>query len=86
LLYIPCASTVAVIRTEAGKRLMWFSVLWSSALAYGAAVLFYQLGTASQHPEQSLFWVLSIILLLGMFVTYMRTANFSGGSRAVTTS
>ena len=55
LLYIPCASTVAVIRTEAGRRLMWFSVLWSSALAYGAAVLFYQLGTASQHPKQSLF-------------------------------
>jgi len=86
LLYIPCASTVAVIRTEAGRRLMWFSVLWSSALAYGAAVLFYQLGTARQHPEQSLFWVASIILLLGLFVAYMRSADFSGGSRAVTTS
>jgi ferrous iron transport protein B len=86
LLYIPCASTVAVIRTEAGKRLMWFSVLWSSALAYGVSVLFYQLGTAKQHPEQSLFWVLSIVCLLGLFVAYMRSANFSGGSRAVTTS
>ena len=86
LLYIPCASTVAVIRTEAGRRLMWFSVLWSSALAYGAAVLFYQLGTASQHPKQSLFWVLSIIILLGLFVAYMRSANFSGGSRAAATS
>jgi len=86
LLYIPCASTVAVIRTEAGRSLMWFSVLWSSALAYGAAVLFYQLGTVSQHPEQTLLWVLSIILLLGLFVAYMRSANFSGGSRAATTS
>lgn len=86
LLYIPCASTVAVIRTEAGKYLMWFSVLWSSALAYGAAVLCYQLGTVRQHPEQSLCWILSIIILLGLFVAYMRSNNLSGGSRAVTTS
>lgn len=86
LLYIPCASTVAVIRTEAGKRLMWFSVLWSSALAYGSAVLFYQLGTAKQHPEQSLLWVVSMMLLLGLCVAYMRSAHVSGGSRAVTTS
>lgn len=86
LLYIPCASTVAVIRTEAGKRLMWFSVLWSSALAYGVSVLFYQLGTINQHPEQTMFWVLSIVLLLGLFVAYMRSHDFSGDSRAATTS
>jgi ferrous iron transport protein B len=86
LLYIPCASTVAVIRTEAGRRLMWFSVLWSSALAYGAAVLFYQLGTANKHPEQTLVWVLSIIILLGLLVAYMRSNYFSGGSHVVTTS
>ena len=86
LLYIPCASTVAVIRTEAGRRLMWFSVLWSSALAYGAAVLFYQLGTLNQHPEQTIAWVVSILLLLGLFVGYMRSANLSGGSRAATTA
>jgi len=86
LLYIPCASTVAVIRTEAGRRLMWFSVLWSSALAYGSAVLFYQLGTAYRHPEQSMVWVLSMVLLLGLFIAYMRLADFSGGSRAAATS
>lgn len=86
LLYIPCASTVAVIRTEAGRRLMWFSVLWSSAIAYGTAVLFYQLGTINQHPEQTLIWVCSILVLLSLLIAYMRLSHVSGGSHAVTTS
>jgi ferrous iron transport protein B len=86
LLYIPCASTVAVIRTEAGRRVMWFSVLWSSAIAYSAAVLFYQLGTVNQHPEQTLIWVSSICLLLGLLVAYMRSHHASGGSHVVATS
>jgi len=86
LLYIPCASTVAVIRTEAGRRVMWFSVLWSSAIAYSTAVLFYQLGTVNQHPAQTLIWVCSIFLLLGLLITSMRSHHVSGGSRVVTTS
>jgi ferrous iron transport protein B len=86
LLYIPCASTVAVIRTEAGRRLMWFSVLWSSAIAYSAAVLFYQLATVNQHPEQTLIWVVTIFLLMGGLITYMRSHHVSGGDHVVTTS
>ncbi|MDF1645581.1 MAG: ferrous iron transport protein B [Legionellaceae bacterium] len=82
LLYVPCASTIAVIREEAGRRLMWFSVLWSTALAYGTAVLFYQLGTMNQHPKQSMFWVLGLFLLLGLFVFGMRAGRLPGGSRA----
>jgi ferrous iron transport protein B len=42
LLYIPCVSTMAAIRQEANRRLMWFSIMWSIVLAYGSAVLFYQ--------------------------------------------
>jgi ferrous iron transport protein B len=86
LLYVPCASTVAVMRTEAGKKLMWFSVLWSTALAYSAAVLFYQLGTMHQHVEQSIAWVLGLGLLLGLFVAWMRAGGLPGGPRAVSAS
>ncbi|MDF1678868.1 MAG: ferrous iron transport protein B [Legionellaceae bacterium] len=82
LLYIPCASTVAVIREEAGRRLMWFSVVWSLLLAYGTAVLVYQLGTVQQHMEQSIAWVVGIVALFGAIVLLMRTSILSGGPRA----
>lgn len=62
LLYIPCVSTMAVIRQEANQRLMWFSILWSFLIAYAAAVIFYQAATFLQHPQQSLLW---IILMVG---------------------
>lgn len=45
LLYIPCVSTMAVIRQEANRSWMWFSVLWSIVLAYTTAVIFYQTAT-----------------------------------------
>ncbi|MCH9756364.1 MAG: ferrous iron transport protein B [Gammaproteobacteria bacterium] len=86
LLYVPCASTVAVIREEAGRHLMWFSVLWSTALAYASSVLFYQLGTASQHPEQTMLWVAGLMALLGVLVFWMRVGRLQGGSHAFRTS
>lgn len=61
LLYIPCISTMAVIRQEAGRRFMWFSIVWSLVLAWGMAVGFYQLATVLTHPMQTLCWVLMIV-------------------------
>lgn len=47
LLYTPCLSTVAVIRSESkSAKFTWFSVLWSLALAWLASFAFYQLATA----------------------------------------
>ena len=61
LLYIPCVSTMAVVRQEAGRRLMWFSVVWSLVVAYAAAVLFYQVATLVAHPSQSIFWAAAML-------------------------
>ena len=72
LLYIPCVSTMAVIRQEAGRRFMWFSITWSLVLAYGVSVGFYQMATAMAHPEQTLLWVVCITLVMGMFILMMR--------------
>lgn len=70
LLYIPCVSTMAVIRQEANKQLMWTSVIWSFFVAYAAAVIFYQLARVGQHPQQTFLWVTG--LLLGLFsIIYM---------------
>ncbi|MDI1352174.1 MAG: nucleoside recognition domain-containing protein, partial [bacterium] len=71
LLYIPCVSTMAVIRQEANKALMWTSIIWSFLVAYAAAVLFYQGATFLEHPQQSILWILSIVLgmifIVGLF-------------------
>lgn len=64
LLYIPCVSTMAAIRQEAGRRFMWFSISWSLILAYGASVGFYQMATLMAHPLQTLGWILLIGLTL----------------------
>jgi ferrous iron transport protein B len=87
LLYIPCASTMAVIRQEASRQLMWFSVAWSLMVAYSVAVLFYQLATIQAHPEQTVAWVLGISLSVFGFILCIRVvAQGKGGRYAVTNS
>lgn len=64
LLYIPCVSTMAVIRQEASKQLMWTSIIWSFLVAYASAVIFYQLAHFMEHPQQSILWVVGLLLSL----------------------
>ncbi|QMT58982.1 Fe(2+) transporter permease subunit FeoB [Legionella sp. PC997] len=63
LLYIPCVSTMAVIRQEANKKYMWISVIWSFVVAYGTAVSFYQIAKWMQNSEQKTFVILALILI-----------------------
>lgn len=68
LLYLPCVSTVAVIAREIGRGWAVFSTCWSTLLAYGAAVIFYQAATFNQHPSYSLSWILSLVTIVGIVV------------------
>jgi len=45
LLYIPCLSTMAVIKQEAGLKWMSFSLLYSFLVGWLGAVLVYQIGS-----------------------------------------
>lgn len=72
LLYIPCVSTMAVIRQEAGRSLMWFSIIWSFVLAYALAVIFFQMAQFLQHPGMSIAWIVSMGLLLALVIGYAR--------------
>lgn len=72
LLYIPCVSTMAVIRQEANKQLMWTSVIWSFLVAYAAAVIFYQVAKFLDHPQQSSIWIISMLLGLTFVVVMFR--------------
>ncbi|KTD26098.1 Fe(2+) transporter permease subunit FeoB [Legionella israelensis] len=87
LLYIPCVSTMAVIRQEASKRLMWLSVIWSFVLAYSLSVVFYQLARFSAHPQQSLLWVLAMFMLIAFFIALIRfNRRFNGNNHVISTS
>lgn len=59
LLYIPCVSTMAVIRQEANKKYMWLSVAWSFIVAYGAAVGFYQGAKFIERSPHSGSWIIA---------------------------
>lgn len=72
LLYVPCASTIAVMAKELNKGWALFSVLWSFGLAYGSAVAFYQMVTFHQHPAASLLWWLAILISFGLTLLTMK--------------
>ncbi len=43
LLYLPCLSTVAIIRSESkSDKFTWLSIAWSLGLAWMASFIFYQ--------------------------------------------
>ncbi|GGI88990.1 Fe(2+) transporter permease subunit FeoB [Legionella impletisoli] len=85
LLYIPCVSTMAAIRQEANRTLMWFSIAWSLIVAYAMAVLFYQCARFVEHPQQTLLWLGAITMTVYLFVTAIYyTSKLKGGVYAYT--
>jgi len=64
LLYFPCVAATGAMVREVGARWATMGVLWSSGLAYVAAVVFYQVATFTAHPSQSILWVMGLLALL----------------------
>ncbi|MCV6606019.1 MAG: ferrous iron transport protein B, partial [Porticoccaceae bacterium] len=75
LLYMPCVATLGAIYKEAGNFWAWFSAIWNTAIAYGVAVICYQLGTFSAHPGSSLMW--SVGAALFMVVSYLLLMHYA---------
>jgi len=44
LLYVPCVATIGIIKGEAGAKWAWFSIAYSTGVAWIAATLIYQIG------------------------------------------
>lgn len=86
LLYIPCVSTMAVIRQEANKQLMWTSVIWSFVVAYAAAVVFYQAAGFLEHPQQSILWIIAMVMSLILVITVFRYSEHSMEKHDVATN
>lgn len=85
LLYLPCVSTVAAIRGESNRKLMWFSVIWSIVVAYFSSVLFYQISTFNSHPIQSLAWICLVLAGMGLTWGFLAYRN-SGENFAIKNS
>lgn len=81
LLYIPCASTMAVIRKELNTPWMTFSILWSTALAYSIAVLYYQSATFLTHPWTSSAWFFGIAVFYIVVLTVMNRQGIKHATR-----
>jgi hypothetical protein len=78
LLCYPCIATIAATARETGRRWTGFMTFWTVSLGYGAAVLFYQLGTFAAHPYASAAWIGGVV---GYFAL-LAAATASFGWRA----
>ncbi|MFN3785672.1 MAG: nucleoside recognition domain-containing protein, partial [Thiothrix sp.] len=76
LMYFPCVAATSAMIREVGVRWAALGVAWSTFLGYGAAVVFYQAATLSQHPQHSLLW---IGLILGIFAATVYSFYRVGG-------
>lgn len=63
LLYFPCISATAAMLREVQKRWTIFSICWTTGLAYGISVIYYQGATFAEHPLQSSGWIIACIVM-----------------------
>ncbi|TCJ85059.1 Fe(2+) transporter permease subunit FeoB [Cocleimonas flava] len=64
LLYFPCVAATGAMIRETSKGWGMLGIAWTTGLAYASAVIFYQLATISQHPAQSIIWVVCLLAIL----------------------
>jgi ferrous iron transport protein B len=79
LIYAPCVAAIAAIQRETGWKWMWFSVSYLTLLAWGLSTLFYQLGSFSQHPAESTFWIVSVLIGVGLFAAGLKVVSLKKG-------
>lgn len=72
LLYVPCFSTVAVIKRELNAFWAWFSVFWSIFIAYIAAVFSYQILTIGEHWQTSLGYMLRCVIFTALVMWFLK--------------
>lgn len=72
LLYMPCVAASATIMRETSVLWASFIALWSTGLGYSAAVITFQLGTFSQHPQSSSLWCVAITAVFILTIIMLR--------------
>ena len=59
LLYVPCISTMAAIKKELNHFWMYFSLIWTTVIAYMTSAVFYQMATIQQHYMSSILFLMA---------------------------
>jgi len=72
LLYSPCLAAIAAIYRELNGRWALFVVAWTTGVAYGGAVLFYQAATFSRHPETATLWIGGLLAVVAVVTLALR--------------
>ncbi len=72
LLYMPCVAAIGAIWRETGWQWALFASSWTMGLAYGAAVMFYQIARFDRHPDSSTIWIVSILAALAAVFLFLR--------------
>ncbi|WP_235603006.1 ferrous iron transport protein B [Piscirickettsia litoralis] len=68
LLYIPCIATIGALSREIGRGWAYLSTYWGASTAYSLAVITYQAGTFSAHPNSSTAWIIGFILFQALSI------------------
>ncbi|RCU51924.1 ferrous iron transport protein B [Corallincola luteus] len=72
LLYTPCAAVLGAMSGEFGNRWTAFSAVYTFALAYAVATLFYQLSQFALQPLTSTLWISLIFVVSALVVWLLR--------------
>ncbi len=76
LLCAPCFAAIGAIRREMGSgKWTWIAIGYQTGLAYGAALVFYQLGTLFTGGGFGLWTAVAIVLLIGFLYLLLRPSN-----------
>lgn len=68
LLYFPCISTLAVMRREIPREWSWFSMIWTTGLAYAVATCVYQFGEFQHKILANLTWLTGFVLFFTLLL------------------
>lgn len=82
LLYFPCISTMAVMMRELHRGWSIFSAFWTTGIAYGVAVTFYQAATFTRHPYSSFLWISAMVSFFIISILAIRYIASRGGKVA----
>jgi ferrous iron transport protein B len=80
LLYFPCSAAIAAVYRETNLKWTLFAGAWTTAIAYLAATLFYQVATFGENPLTSMLWITFEAICCAMVFVWMRHLGRNEGS------
>jgi ferrous iron transport protein B len=83
LLYTPCTAAIAAVYQEAGPRWAGFVVLWTTALGYGSATLWFQAANLAASPVSASIHIGVVLAVLGGGLWFMHRLGKKSASHII---